>query len=215
TNAYDIRELVAKGPEAILSGDDPFIYFILSAEEITKELNKKVDELITHESFYNEELGRALFEVYGTSIPPDATFTLRISDGVVRGFPYNGTIAPPFTTFFGMYDRYNSFDKEYPWSLPIRWINPPKDFDLSTRFNFVTTNDLTGGSSGSPMINKNAEIVGVSFDGNIQGLSGNFIFRSEENRTVGLHSEGMIEAIEKIYKFIRLAEELKNGKIVK
>ncbi|MCH7769897.1 MAG: S46 family peptidase [Bacteroidetes bacterium] len=215
TNAYDIRELVAKGPEAILSGDDPFIYFILSAEEITKELNKKVDELITHESFYNEELGRALFEVYGTSIPPDATFTLRISDGVVRGFPYNGTIAPPFTTFFGMYDRYNSFDKEYPWSLPIRWINPPKDFDLSTRFNFVTTNDLTGGSSGSPMINKNAEIVGVSFDGNIQSLPGNFIFRSEENRTVGLHSDGMIEAIEKIYKFIRLAEELKNGKIVK
>ena len=215
TNAYDIRELVAKGPEAILSGDDPFIYFILSAEEITKELNKKVDELITHESFYNEELGRALFEVYGTSIPPDATFTLRISDGVVRGFPYNGTIAPPFTTFFGMYDRYNSFDKEYPWSLPIRWINPPKDFDLSTRFNFVTTNDLTGGSSGSPMINKDAEIVGVSFDGNIQSLPGNFIFRSEENRTVGLHSDGMIEAIEKIYKFIRLAEELKNGKIVK
>lgn len=215
TNAYDIRELVAKGPEAILSGDDPFIYFILSAEEITKELNKKVEELITHESFYNEELGRALFEVYGTSIPPDATFTLRISDGVVRGFPYNGTIAPPYTTFYGMYDRYNSFDKEYPWSLPIRWINPPKDFDLSTRFNFVTTNDLTGGSSGSPMINKDAEIVGVSFDGNIQGLPGNFIFRSEENRTVGLHSDGMIEAIEKIYKFIRLAEELKNGKIVK
>ncbi len=215
TYADDIRELVAKGPDAILSGDDPFIYFILSIEEIGKELNKEVDELITHEDFYNEELGRVLFEVYGTSIPPDATFTLRISDGVVRGFPYNGTIAPPFTTFYGMYDRYNSFDKEYPWSLPERWINPTKDFDLSTRLNFVTTNDITGGSSGSPMINKDAEIVGVSFDGNIQGLPGNFIFRAEENRTVGLHSDGMIEVIEKIYKFNRLAEELKNGKIFK
>lgn len=215
TKADAIRELVAKGPEAILRGDDPFIYFILSKEKIGKELNKEEEELITHEDFYNEELGRALFEVYGTSIPPDATFTLRISDGVVRGFNYNGTIAPPFTTFYGMYDRYNSFDKEYPWNLPERWINPPKDFDLSTRLNFVTTNDLTGGSSGSPMINKDAEIVGVSFDGNIQGLPGNFIFRSEENRTIALHSEGMIEAIEKIYKFHRLAKELKNGKIVR
>ncbi len=215
TSADDIRELVAKGPEAILSGDDPFIYYILYKEEISSKLKKEMDELIAHEDYYNEELGRALFEVYGTSIPPDATFTLRISDGIVRGFPYNGTIAPPFTTFYGMYDRYNSFDKEYPWNLPERWINPPKDFDLSTRLNFVTTNDLTGGSSGSPMINKDAEIVGVSFDGNIQGLPGNFIFRSEENRTVGLHSEGMIEAIEKIYKFHRLAEELKNGKIIK
>ena len=156
TNADDIKELVAEGPDAILNGDDPFIYFILTTKETSEKLDAKVDELTELEETYNEKLGRALFEVYGTSIPPDATFTLRISDGVVKGFPYNGTIAPPYTTFYGMYDRYYSFNKEFPWSLPERWENPSEDFDLSTKFNFVTTNDITGGSSGSAMINKDA-----------------------------------------------------------
>ncbi len=199
TNADDMKELVAEGPDAILSGNDPFIYFILTTKETSEELNAKVDELTDLEDTYNEKIGRALFEVYGTSIPPDATFTLRISDGVVKSFPYNGTIAPAYTTFYGMYDRYYSFNKEFPWSLPERWENPSEDFDLSTKFNFITTNDLTGGSSGSAIINKNAEVVGISFDGNIQGLPGNFIFRTEENRAVGVHSSGMMEVLEKIY----------------
>jgi hypothetical protein len=136
-----------------------------------------------------------LFEVYGTSIPPDATFTLRIADGVVQGFPYNGTVAPPVTTFYGMYDRYYSFNKEFPWSLPERWVNPPSEFKLETPYNFVSTNDIIGGNSGSPVINANGEVVGLAFDGNIQSLPGNFIFRTEENRTVSVHSAGMLEAI--------------------
>ncbi len=144
TNADDMKELVAEGPDAILSGNDPFIYFILTTKETSEELNAKVDELTDLEDTYNEKIGRALFEVYGTSIPPDATFTLRISDGVVKSFPYNGTMAPAYTTFYGMYDRYYSFNKEFPWSLPERWENPSEDFDLSTKFNFITTNDLTG-----------------------------------------------------------------------
>jgi len=215
TNADDIKELVAEGPDEILSGNDPFIYFILSTKETSKELDAKVDELTEIEDTYNEKLGRALFEVYGTSIPPDATFTLRISDGVVKGFPYNGTIASPYTTFYGMYDRYFSFNKEFPWSLPERWENPPEDFDLSTKFNFITTNDLTGGSSGSAMINKDAEVIGISFDGNIQGLPGNFIFRTEENRAVGVHSSAIIETLEKIYNLNRISEELKSGEMVR
>jgi hypothetical protein len=153
-----------------------------------------------------------LFEVYGTSIPPDATFTLRISDGVVKGFPYNGTIAPPITTFYGMYDRYYSFDKKFPWSLSERWLNHSDEFNLSTPFNFVSTNDVVGGNSGSPIINENAEIVGVAFDGNIQSLPGDFIYDPEVNRCVGVESSGMLEAIKYIYKFERLAEELESGK---
>jgi hypothetical protein len=215
TKTDDIKELVANGPDAILDGDDPFIYFVLSTESTSRELDAEMDELTNLEDKYNEELGRALFEVYGTSIPPDATFTLRISDGVISGFPYNGTVAPPFTTFYGMYDRYNSFNGKFPWNLPERWINPPADFDLATRFNFASTNDLTGGSSGAAVINKNAEVVGVTFDGNIQGLPGNFIFRTELNRSVGVHSRGMTEAIEKIYNFNRLSDELKSGEMVK
>ncbi len=215
TNVEDMKELVAEGPDAILSGNDPFIYFILTTKETSEELNAKVDELTDLEDTYNEKIGRALFEVYGTSIPPDATFTLRISDGVVKSFPYNGTIAPAYTTFYGMYDRYYSFNKEFPWSLPERWENPSEDFDLSTKFNFITTNDLTGGSSGSAMINKDAEVVGISFDGNIQGLPGNFIFRTEENRAVGVHSSGMMEVLEKIYNLNRISEELKSGEMVR
>jgi hypothetical protein len=210
-----MKELVAEGPDSILSENDPFIYFILTTKETSEELDAKVDELTELEDTYNEKLGRALFEVYGTSIPPDATFTVRISDGIVKSFPYNGTTAPAYTTFYGMYDRYYSFNKEFPWSLPERWENPPEDFDLSTKFNFITTNDLTGGSSGSAMINKDAEVVGIAFDGNIQGLPGNFIYRTEIIRAVGLHSSGMIEALEKIYNLNRISEELKNGEMVR
>lgn len=210
-----IRKLVNQGGEAILNSDDPFIKFELETAELSKQYQKQVRELLDKEESYNQQLGLALYEVYGTSIPPDATFTLRISDGIVDGFPYNGTVAPPFTTFYGMYDRYYSFNKEYPWSLPERWKNPPADFDLSTPFNFVSTNDIIGGNSGSPVINKNAEIVGLAFDGNIQSLPGSFIFRTEENRTVSVHSQGMVEAIDKVYKLKRLSEELRNGKIVK
>ena len=215
TNEDDIKELIAEGPDSILSGKDPFIYFILNTKETSEELDAKVDELTELEDTYNENLGRALFEVYGTSIPPDATFTLRISDGVVKSYPYNGTIASPYTTFYGMYDRYYSFNKEFPWSLPDRWENPPEDFDLSTKLNFVTTNDLTGGSSGSAIINRDAELVGISFDGNMESLPGSFIFRTEKNRSVGVHSSAIIEVLEKIYNLDRISEELKSGEMVR
>jgi hypothetical protein len=210
-----IKNLVNQGADAIMNSDDPFIRFELETADLAKKYQKEVRDLVEKEESYNQQLGLALYEVYGTSIPPDATFTLRISDGVVEGFPYNGTVAPPITTFYGMYDRYYSFNKEYPWSLPERWKNPPADFDLSTPFNFVSTNDIIGGNSGSPVINKNAEIVGLAFDGNIQSLPGNFIFRTEENRTVSVHSSGMVEAIDKVYKLKRLSDELRSGKISK
>lgn len=215
TSPEKIKELVKQGPDAILKSDDPFIQFALNSKETIEKIQKKNKELLDLEESYSTQLGKALFEVYGTSIPPDATFTLRISDGVVDGFPYNGTVAPPFTTFFGLYDRYYSFNKEFPWNLPNRWITPPADFDLSTPFNFVSTNDIIGGNSGSPVINKNAEIVGLAFDGNIQSLPGNFIFRTEENRTVSVHSKGMVEAIDKVYKLKRLSYELQNSKMLK
>lgn len=213
TNIGDIKELVENRPEEILSGDDPFIDFILSSSSISSKLYEENNELIAKENYYNEKLGMALYEVYGTSIPPDATFTLRLSDGVIMDFPYNGTMAPTFTTFYGLYDRFYSFNKGFPWSLPERWWNPPAEFDLSTPFNFITTNDLTGGSSGAAMINSKGELVGVSFDGTVQGLPGSFIYRTEINRAVGVHSAGMIEALKYIYEFDRIVEELETGKI--
>jgi len=215
TSLEDVKDLLEDGADEVLKGDDPFIYFMMNSKERAAGYSKKVNEIVEVESAYSQQLGVALFEVYGTSIPPDATFTLRLADGIVEGFPYNGTYAQPYTTFYGLYDRYYGQGKEFPWSLPAKWTPPPADFDLSTPFNFVSTNDIIGGNSGSPVINKNAEIVGLAFDGNIQGLPGSFIFRTEENRTVSVHSKGMYEAIDKVYKLKRLSAELKAGKITK
>lgn len=214
TNLEDLKDLLKEGPDAVLNSDDPFIYFMMNSKGRAKEYAAKVKQITDVESAYSQQLGLALFKVYGTSIPPDATFTLRIADGVVEGFPYNGTTAQPYTTFYGMYDRYYGHGKEFPWNLPDRWATPPAGFDLATPFNFVSTNDIIGGNSGSPVINQKAEIVGLAFDGNIQSLPGNFIFRTEENRTVSVHSTGMREAIDKVYKLKRLSNELKTGKIV-
>lgn len=212
-DSLKLRNLINEGPDAILNSNDPFIYFAIHTADRRAELRTKVRQITDEESIYSQQLGKALFEVYGTTISPDATFTLRISDGVVKGFPYNGTIAPPITTFYGLYDRYYSFGKKYPWDLPQRWLNPPSDFDLSTPFNFSATDDIIGGNSGSPVINEKGEIVGLAFDGNIQSLPGDFIFAPEENRMVALHSSGLIEAIKYIYKATQLTDELKEGKI--
>jgi len=158
-------------------------------------------------SAYHSQLGRMLFDIYGTTIPPDATFSLRISDGVVKGYEYNGTMAPSKTTFYGLYDRYYSFNKQYPWYLPKKWQNPPAEL-LPIPLDFVTTNDIIGGNSGSPMINKNLEVIGLVFDGNMESLPGGFIFIPDANRSVGVTSAGMLGAIKYIYKAKRLEKEL-------
>ena len=151
------------------------------------------------------------FKVYGTSLPPDATFTLRISDGVIKGYDYNGTTAPTNTTFFGLYDRYYSFNKTFPWALPARWQNPPMEL-LMSPMNCVSTNDIIGGNSGSPLINAKKEIVGLIFDGNIESLPGNFIFDETNNRTVSVHASGIYSALKYIFKADRIVKELDGKK---
>jgi S1-C subfamily serine protease len=114
-----------------------------------------------------------------------------------------------------MYDRYYSFNKKFPWSLPDRWKTPPAEFDLSVPFNFSATNDIIGGNSGSPIINEKGEIVGLAFDGNIQSLPGDFIYDPSENRTIAVHPKGITEALIKIYKADNLAKEIEEGKLPK
>jgi len=213
TSTEKMKKIVKGGPDALLKSGDPFIEFINYSDQKEQLISIRMNVLLTIEESTNQKLGRVLFEVYGTSIPPDATFTLRLSDGVVKGFDYNGTEAPPITTFYGMLDRYYSFDGKFPWELHERWLDAPEEFDFSTPFNFVTTNDVIGGNSGSPIINRNADFVGVAFDGNIQSLPGDFIYDPDLNRTVGLHSAGMLEAIKDLYQFERLAEELVNSQL--
>ncbi len=153
------------------------------------------------------KIANQVFNVYGTSLPPDATFTLRISDGIVKGYEYNGTTAPIKTTFFGLYDRYYSHNKTFPWDLPKRWQNPPMGL-LKSPYNFVSTNDIIGGNSGSPVINQKGEAVGLIFDGNIESLPGNFIYDEEYNRSVSVHAGGIYAALKYIFKADRLLKEL-------
>ncbi len=213
TSKEKLDEFLKKSPDEILNSDDPFITFVLKTQGELAKLEAKQKEIAKTEKVLENELGRALFEVYGTEIPPDATFTLRISDGVMKGYPYNGTIAPMFTTFYGLYDRYYSHEKKYPWALPERWANPPASMKLSTPYNFVSTNDIVGGNSGSPVINKNLEIVGVAFDGNIESLPGTFIYLPQANRTVSVASQGIIELLNTILEAKRISAELEAGKI--
>ena len=200
-------------PEAILNSTDPFIVYVRDTQKKAMELQAQYGKLTAEETSDNILLGRALYDVYGSEIPPDATFTLRIADGVVKGYPYNGTIAPPHTTFYGLYNRYYSFSKKYPWSLPSVWQNPPADFNLSTPLDFVATNDIIGGNSGSAVINENRHVVGLIFDGNIESLPGDFIYVPTVNRSVAVSSRAIPEALKYIYHADRLVNEIKDGKI--
>ena len=154
------------------------------------------------------KIANQVFKVFGDNLPPDATFTLRISDGVIKSYDYNGTKAPVKTTYFGLYDRHYSHGEIFPWSLPAKWLDNPSYELMKSPLNTVSTNDIIGGNSGSPLINKNKEAVGLIFDGNIESLPGNFIYDPAENRTVSVHAGGIIAAMKYVYKADRIVKEL-------
>ena len=167
------------------------------------------------EELLNGQLAQARFALYGTDVPPDASFSLRIADGVVKRYSYNGTQAPAYTTFYGLYDHHYSYrNVSDDWDLPERWLNPPPSFDLSTPINLVTTNDITGGNSGSPLLNQNLEVVGLVFDGNIESLPNIYLYRDEAARTVSVDARGILEALDEIYDADRIVLELTTGQMV-
>ncbi len=127
----------------------------------------------------------------------------------------NGTKAPPKTTFYGLYDRAYSFDLKPPFNLPARYAEGKQNLDLSTPLDFVTTNDIIGGNSGSPVINRNAEIVGLIFDGDIESLVGNYVYDATANRAVAVHTAAMTEALRKLYHADGLLNEILTGQLRK
>ncbi len=167
------------------------------------------------EELLNGQLTQARFALYGDDVPPDASFSLRIADGVVKSYPYNGTQAPAYTTFYGLYNHYYSYrNVSDDWDLPERWFDPPETFDLSTPLNLVTTNDITGGNSGSPLLNQNLEIVGLVFDGNIESLPNIYLYTDTVARTVSVDARGILEALDEIYDADRLVLEITTGQMV-
>jgi hypothetical protein len=207
------KSLLDGGQSAIEASTDPLIVLARKLDPMSREMNKTLDEQINGVlTQAGEKLGKARFLVYGKERYPDATFTLRLSYGTATGYPMNGTVAPYKTTMYGLYDRSASFDNNVPFNLPQRWVDGKSSLDLKTPMDFVTTNDIIGGNSGSPVINRNAELVGLIFDGNIESLAGDFVYDGTRNRAVAVHSVAMIEALRKLYGADKLADELEGSR---
>ncbi len=203
------KQLLEGGKAAVDAFKDPLLELARAvdpdARAVRKRYEDEVDGALTRA---HEAIATVRFETHGTSIYPDATFTLRLSYGAVRGWTENGKPISPFTTMGGAFDRHTGED---PFALPQKWLSSKSRLALDTRLNFTTTNDIIGGNSGSPVINKDAQIVGLIFDGNIHSLGGDFSFDERVNRAVSVHSSAILEALQKIYAADRIAQELRGG----
>ncbi|HEX4895347.1 MAG TPA: S46 family peptidase [Solimonas sp.] len=194
------------GAAAIAASDDPFIRLARAVDGVSRELRKRYEsEVEGIESKSAEAIAKVRFEKFGTGVYPDATFTLRLSYGEVKGWDEKGKAVAPFTDLAGLYARATGFD---PYALAPRWEKAKGKLKLSTPFNFVTTNDIIGGNSGSPVLNEKAEIVGLAFDGNIHSLGGNYWYDERLNRCVAVHSAAILEALDKVYEAGNLVKEL-------
>src|SRR5438105_3349128 len=206
------KKLYAVGQAAIEAAHDPMID-IARAIDATARQAKKVFE--TQEEIKQQayaEIAKARFATEGTTSYPDATFTLRLSYGTVRGYEENGKQIPALTNFAGMYERANEHENKPPFDLPQRWIDKKDKLALTTTINFVSDADIIGGNSGSPVVNQAGEFVGIIFDGNIQSLVLDCIFTDKQARAVSVDSAAITEAIRKVYDAGDLADELEGVK---
>jgi len=200
------KALWAGGKEAIAKSDDPFIKLALAVDPAARAIRKRYEREVEAVVQKNaESIAQARFARQGTGAYPDATFTLRLSYGEVTGWDEGGRKVPPFTDFAGAFARDTGVD---PFALPPSWHAAKGKLNPAQRFNFTTSNDIIGGNSGSPMINRKGEIVGLIFDGNIHSLGGAFWFDGRNNRAVAVHSGAILEALSKVYGASDLAREI-------
>lgn len=205
------KALFEGGPDAIKKSDDPLIALARRIEPIIRELRAWNEEKIQSvETAAGQKIAAARFAVLGRNVYPDATSSLRISYGRVLGYEEDTTLVPYKTTFNGIYERAASFDEKPPFDLPQRWRDGKSKLDLVTPINFVYTADTIGGNSGSPVINRNAEVVGLNFDSNIQKLPNRYWYvdEAEGGRAVAVHSAAIIEALRRLYGAEKLAAEI-------
>jgi Peptidase S46 len=206
---YDVKErqkLFDGGKKAIDASKDPMILMAklidADARAVRKRMEDEVESVIEKSA---EQIAKARFDAYGTSVYPDATFTLRLSYGKVDGWTYEGKTIPATTNIAGAFERHTGED---PFKLPTSWMKAKGKLDGKKSFNFATTNDIIGGNSGSPVVNKNGEVIGLIFDGNIHSLGGEYGFDERVNRSVAVHTDAILEALVNVYGAQRIADEL-------
>jgi hypothetical protein len=205
-----VRKALVEGGEAVVAAStDPLVALARRIDPVIRERTRWAEkEIQSVEVAAGELLGRARFAAYGKTVSPDATFTLRLAYGTVAGYPLNGTKAPPKTTMHGLFDRAIGFDFKPPWTLPDRLATRKDRLDLSTSLNFVSTCDIIGGNSGSPVVNRAGELVGLIFDGNIESLVSNFVYDIERGWAVAVHTAAIVEVLRKVYDAGALADAL-------
>jgi hypothetical protein len=207
------KKLFEGGKKAVNAADDTMIALARLVDPAARAERKVIEtqvEEVQRQAY--AEIARVQFALEGTSTYPDATFTLRLSFGVVKGYEENGRHVPFQTTFAGLFARAAEMKYRPPFDLPERWLKAKDKLDLETPLNFVCTADIIGGNSGSPVVNRDAEVVGLIFDGNIQSLVLDFAFSEDLARAVAVHSRGIVEALRKVYDAGDLADELTGRK---
>ncbi len=203
------KALVKGGQAAVDASSDPMVALARRIDPLAREVRKwREDQIDAVISRAGEKLAAARWKVFGKTVPPDATFTLRLSYGSVKAYPAEGTIVAPYTTFYGLYDRWASWGGKAPWDLPKRYVDKRSAVDLATPLDFVSTCDTIGGNSGSPTIDRKGEFVGIIFDGNIESLALDYFYTDEQSRSVSVDARGILEALKKVYEAGPLVEEL-------
>jgi peptidase S46-like protein len=204
------KQLIDGGEAGVAASNDPMIVFARAVDPLMREMRTRHERTVESvETAAAEQIGRARFDVYGKSAYPDATFTLRLAFGTVSGYPMNGTKAPSRTTFYGLYDRALGFDLKPPFDLPKRYVERQPRLDLKTPLDFVCACDITGGNSGSPVVDQNGDLVGLIFDGNIESLVGPYVYNEANHRAVAVHAAAIVEALRTLYDAPALADEFR------
>ena len=203
------KQLYEGGKAAVDASNDPLIVMMRAVDPYARALRKRYDDEVDPVLRKNAgDIAKLRFAQGGLSVPPDATFTLRLSYGAVKGYELNGKHLPWLTTIGGAYEHAAEHGSTPPYELPESWIKAKSSLDLKTPYDTASTPDIIGGNSGSPLINKNAEVVGIIFDGNIESLPWNFLYDDVVGRSVSTDSRAIMESLRKIYHADALADEL-------
>jgi hypothetical protein len=212
-NRAERERLYKGGAEAINASKDAMILLAKLIDEESRAVRKTMDtEVDEAKKQAYDKIAKAKFVLEGTDTYPDATFTLRLAFGQVKGYEEEGKHIPFQTTFAGLYERAKEHKNQFPFNLPERWVQRKGKLELKTPFNFVCTADIIGGNSGSPVLNRDAEVVGLIFDGNIQSLVWDFMYTDKQGRAVAVCSQAIPEALRAMYDADALANELITGK---